>query len=98
MLYAAGADVILNGHDHDYERFAPRARTANVTRCAASASSSSAPAERTSPASCGRPDSEVWTNDYHGVLELTLRRGLYDWRFIAAETSEVIDRGTGRCH
>ena len=24
ILYAAGADVIVNGHDHDYERFAPR--------------------------------------------------------------------------
>jgi hypothetical protein len=23
-LYAAGTDVVLNGHDHDYERFAPQ--------------------------------------------------------------------------
>jgi acid phosphatase type 7 len=23
-LYAAGADVVLSGHDHDYERFAPQ--------------------------------------------------------------------------
>src|SRR5207247_1978169 len=24
MLYAAGAELIVNGHDHDYERFAPQ--------------------------------------------------------------------------
>jgi acid phosphatase type 7 len=24
MLYHAGADVVINGHDHDYERFAPQ--------------------------------------------------------------------------
>ena len=23
-LYAAGADLVVNGHDHDYERFAPQ--------------------------------------------------------------------------
>ena len=46
-LYAAGADVVLNGHDHDYERFAPQdAQRAVATTPAASASSSSARAAR----------------------------------------------------
>jgi hypothetical protein len=45
-LYAAGADVVLVGHDHDYERFAPRRPTPGPTRPGACASSSSAPAAR----------------------------------------------------
>ena len=44
-LYAAGADVVINGHDHDYERFAPQSPDgATRTGAAASASSSSGPA------------------------------------------------------
>ena len=51
-LYDAGADVVLNGHAHAYERFAPAdRRRAPPTRRAASASSSSAPAAATSRAS-----------------------------------------------
>lgn len=32
VLYTKGADVVLNGHDHDYERFAPKTRTEEPTR------------------------------------------------------------------
>ncbi|MCP6768890.1 metallophosphoesterase, partial [Klebsiella pneumoniae] len=31
-LYAAGADVVVNGHDHDYERFAPQDPSGNLDR------------------------------------------------------------------
>ena len=50
-LYAAGVDVVLNGHTHSYERFAPWLRTARWTRGKAFASSSSAPAVTTCSAS-----------------------------------------------
>ena len=43
-LYVAGAELVLNGHDHDYERFAPQTATACATTPPASGSSSSAPA------------------------------------------------------
>ena len=39
-LYAAGADLVLNGHEHDYERFAPRTRPATPTTRGGSCSSS----------------------------------------------------------
>ena len=99
VLYAAGADLILNGHDHDYERFAPQSPTGqrDAARGIREFVVGTGGANLTRLERAAR-NSEVWTSDYHGVLELTLRRGLYDWRFIAAETSEVIDRGTGRCH
>jgi hypothetical protein len=43
-LYNGGADIVLNGHDHDYERFAPQDPTGIWTPRRASASSSRAPA------------------------------------------------------
>ena len=99
VLYAAGADVILNGHDHDYERFAPQSPDGHrdTVRGIREFIVGTGGANLTRRLRAA-PNSEVWTNEYHGVLELTLRRGGYDWRFIAAETSEVIDLGTGRCH
>ena len=54
-LYAAGADVVINGHDHDYERFAPQTPDATIDQATASASSSSAPAERRSGRSRSAP-------------------------------------------
>jgi hypothetical protein len=50
-LYRAGDDVVLVGHDHDYERFAPRAPAAGPTRPEGSASSSSARVARPTTAS-----------------------------------------------
>jgi len=99
VLYAAGADVILNGHDHDYERFAPQgpAGQRDAVRGIREFVVGTGGANLTRRLRTAR-NSEVWTSDHHGVLELTLRRGRYDWRFLAAETSEVIDLGTGRCH
>ena len=47
-LYNAGADIVLNGHAHDYERFAPQTSTGAAARPRACASSSSAPAARAS--------------------------------------------------
>ena len=38
-LYAANADVVLNGHHHDYERFAPQTQAGRQTQQEASGSS-----------------------------------------------------------
>jgi len=54
-LYAANADVVVVGHDHDYERFAPQDGTASPTPRAASASSSSARAGGASTRSSAAP-------------------------------------------
>ena len=52
-LYTAHADIVLNGHDHDYERFAPQDGSQKQIR-AESASSSSAPEARSTRASWPR--------------------------------------------
>jgi acid phosphatase type 7 len=98
-LYAAGADVILNGHDHDYERFAPMDPDGQLdpARGIREFIVGTGGANLTRRLRVAR-HSEIWTRDYHGLLELTLRRDSYDWRFIAAETDQVIDSGTDTCH
>ena len=99
VLYRDGADVILNGHDHDYERFAPQdpAGRRDAVRGIREFVVGTGGANLTPRYRLAR-NSEVWSSDHHGVLELTLHPSAYDWRFIAAETGEVIDRGTGSCH
>ena len=73
-LYAAGADVVLNGHDHDYERFAPQTPTgaADPARgirefVVGTGGESHYSVQRTL-----QPNSEVRNADTFGVLQLTL--------------------------
>ena len=81
ILYAAGADVILNGHDHDYERFAPqdpwgRSDSRFGIREFVVGTGGTALRPRASVAA----NSQVFSTTY-GVLRLTLRQGAYDWAF-----------------
>jgi hypothetical protein len=98
-LYGAGAEIVINGHDHDYERFAPLDPAGRVDpqrgiREFVVGTGGANLTRRVRDA----PHSEIWTRAYYGLLELTLRPGRYHWRFVAAETQRVIDAGSGRCH
>jgi hypothetical protein len=98
QLYAAGADVVVNGHDHDYERFAPQDPSGAEDR---------ERGIRQFVAGTGGtplrgfddpvPNSELRAVVAHGVLKFTLRDGSYDWEFIAVD-SAISDRGTAFCH
>ncbi len=97
-LYAAGVDVIVNGHDHDYERFAPQDPDAKEDRergirefvvgTGGAALRGFNPPE---------PNSELRAAVAHGVLALTLHPGSYEWEFHPTKT-DFSDRGTGPCH
>ena len=97
-LYEADADVILGGHDHLYERFAPQAPDQSpdpdrgIRQFTAGTGGKSLYAVEHDP-----PNSEVIINDTFGVLELTLGADGYDWRFIDIDGSEL-DAGTDGCH
>ena len=94
-LYDNGADVVLNGHDHNYERFAPRTRTGSPTR-AASGSSSSAPAGEPLPQGAPVPNSEVRNATTFGVLAYPAPVG-YDWKFVPAAGKTFTDSGSEGC-
>ena len=98
-LYAAGADVVLAGHDHHYERFAPLDAAGRVVRrrgirafvVGTGGRSHYPPVRRVR-------GSEVRNWRTFGVLRLTLQPGGYDWRFVPVAGSGFTDAGSGRCH
>jgi hypothetical protein len=98
-LHHAGADVVLNAHDHHYERFAPQDPRAQLDRArgirefvVGSGGKSLEPFATT------RPNSEVRNATTFGVLVLTLHPGGYDWRFVGERGAKFGDRGSGSCH
>ena len=99
VLYAAGAEVVLNGHDHDYERFAPQSP---------SGAADSAKGIREFVVGTGgrelrpfgaiRAHSEVHDADTFGVLQLTLHPDGYEWKFVPVAGKSFTDSGTSSCH
>jgi hypothetical protein len=88
-LSAAGADVVLAGHDHHYERFAPIDGIRSFV--VGTGGRSHYPALRRLPRS-------VKLNDRtYGVLRLTLDDGRYDWRFLPVAGSSFADAGSSSC-
>ncbi len=97
-LHAAGADIVVNGHDHDYERFAPQDPSGREDRVAGIrefvVGTGGAPLRDFAEI---RANSELRASIDHGVLAFTLHDGSYDWHFHAA-TADFSDAGTARCH
>ncbi|WP_203984177.1 metallophosphoesterase family protein [Sphaerisporangium rufum] len=96
-LAAAGADVVLGGHDHVYERFAPL--RPDGTRAADGIRSFVAGGGGASRYAFGPPvrGSAFRDDGHHGVLRLVLKPGGYSWGFATTEGT-VLDTGSARCH
>ena len=97
-LYAAGADVVVNGHDHDYERFAPQDPEGRVDRQKGIrefvvGTGGAALRGFSKP----KPNSELRLAVGPGVIRFTLHNGSYEWEWIPA-TSHVTDSGSAPCH
>ena len=96
---AAGVEIILDGHDHDYERFAPMdangtASPTGVREFVVGTGGYSLTPFRPSI----KPNSEVRNASAFGVLKLTLKAGTYAWNFIPIAGQTFTDQGTGTCH
>jgi hypothetical protein len=98
-LYAAGADLVLVGHDHDYERFAPQTPDGKADPAYGIREFVAGTGGKSHKGfSVIKPNSEVRNADTYGVLELTLHRASYDWRFVPEAGKTFTDAGTGSCH
>jgi len=98
-LYAAGADIVLNGHDHDYERFAPQ-----------NPAGASDPQKGIREFVVGTggghlrsfrpqlPTTEIRNSSTFGLLKLTLQHRGYEWEFVPVSGSSFTDSGKGACH
>jgi len=89
-LVAAGADVVLSGHDHDYERLGP----IDGIRYFVVGTGGRSLYEWPNPP---LPLTVVRADDTYGLLELTLGDGEYAWRFVAASGGSFADSGSARC-
>lgn len=98
LLYEAGADVVLSGHQHNYERFDPQTPTGQ-------ADPSRGIREfvvGTGGAGLGAPgvphaNSVVQNGNTYGVLKLTLYSSSYDWQFLPVAGGSFTDSGSASC-
>ena len=99
LLYAAHVDVVLNGHDHIYERFTPQTPTGTVDQTLGIREfiAGTGGADHTSITTVAA-NSEVRNASTFGVLELTLHSGSYDWQFVPEAGKTFTDSGTQACH
>jgi hypothetical protein len=98
-LYDYGAELVLSGHAHVYERFAPQTPSGKadpdhgIRQIVVGTGGSSL--YRFGSA---RPNSQVRNASTFGVLKLALHDGSYDWNFIAQRGKSFRDSGHGSCH
>jgi len=99
-LYAAGAELIVNAHMRDYERFAPQdpAGAADPVNGIREIIVGTGGEGLDSPNTLIIPNSEVNISGVYGVLKLTLGDGSYSWQFIPVAGQTGTDSGTGACH
>jgi hypothetical protein len=97
-LYAFHADVVLNGHAHDYERFAPQTPSGTASPTGIREFVVGTGGAEQLPLGTVQPNSEVRHTGTLGVLKLTLRASSYDWQFIPVAADGFTDAGSGTCH
>jgi acid phosphatase type 7 len=97
-LYEAGVELLLSGHEHNYERFAPlnpagQPDPKGVRQFVVGTGGRSH--YRLGPPKVG---SEARNDDTFGLLALTLRPTSYQWQFVPVEGRTFTDSGSGNCH
>jgi len=98
-LHDAGAEVLLSGHSHDYERFAPRDGDGKTSAVGIRQFVvGTGGAFMTGLGSSRMPGSEAAQNHTFGVLKLTLHASSYDWRFVPIAGKTWTDFGSEQCH
>jgi acid phosphatase type 7 len=98
-LYEANADVVVNGHDHDYERFAPQdAEGSPDPKRGIREFVAGTGGKNHRPFGEPKPNSELRDATAFGVLKLTLKPNSYDWQFIPETGKNFTDSGSGICH
>lgn len=99
ILYNAGADLVVNGHAHNYERFAAQDPSGNLDQTHGIREIiAGTGGEYTSCSGSAITNSEMRICNANGVLKLTLHASSYDWQFIPVAGQTATDSGTTSCH
>ena len=100
LLYAYGAEIVLSGHDHNYERFHPTDGVGNISpksgiRQWVVGTGGTAVRAFDSPA---LPATATRDATSHGVLRLDLYAGGYSWQYLTTSNNPYTDTGSSVCH
>ena len=97
-LYEFNADLVVTGHDHLYERFAPQDPEGrpDSTRGLRQITVGTGGGALYTPV-MSAPNTEA-IGIGHGVLKLTLSDGAYQWEFVPIPGNPFVDAGIGQCH
>lgn len=98
-LYAHGADIVVGGDEHVYERYAPQnpQGTYDPRRGLRQFTVGTGGGSLYDFARAN-PNSEVRHRGSYGILKLALHPRGYEWQFVAARRKTVVDGGSDRCH
>lgn len=99
VLESADVDVVLAGHDHHYERFAPqdsqglRDDAHGIREFVAG--TGGAELDKFEQI---KPNREAADYSTHGVLKMVLKESGYEWEFLPVPGGRYSDRGAAFCH
>jgi len=98
-LYAAKADIVLTGHEHNYERFAKQSPSGAADATNGIRAFVVGTGGVSHGYSFGSPvaNSQVRNENTWGVLKLTLHPTGYDWQFVPIAGSTFTDSGSDTC-
>ena len=98
LLYQQGVSVVVAGHDHDYERFAPMDENGERDDMRGIRSFVAGTGGAQHYRLGERHElSEVWHGNSWGVLKLTLREHSYAWEFLPVAGGNFHDAGSAQC-
>jgi hypothetical protein len=104
-LHDAGADLVLNGHVHGYERWAELSANGLPEAGGTREIVSGLGGANITAVDTGRPGQEVTYDANYGLLKLTFTATGYSWAWLNAPddtspgvTGQLTDTGSGSCH
>jgi hypothetical protein len=97
-LMAAGVDVVLAGHDHNYQRFARMDNAGRIDPVDGIRSFVVGTGGKSQYATRVIAGQEAADDSTHGVLRLALAAGGYEWRFLPEAGGTFTDAGEEACH
>jgi hypothetical protein len=97
LLRSKNAEIVVNGHDHDYERFAPQDGDGRYDPFGVREFVVGTGGAEQRPLAMRQPNSEVFDGQTYGVIKLSLHARSYDWSFLPIEGQSFRDGGAGDC-
>jgi hypothetical protein len=98
LLYDYSTEIVVNGHDHIYERFAPQNKNGQTDFQGIREFIVGTGGKDLYTVTAVQPNSEVRNTETFGVIKFDLKPKSYSWEFIPIEGSTFTDKGQGDCY